>query len=163
MERSFRQIYEHHHPPMRFLTEMGNPLPKAFKDAAEFIINTDLRTVLTAEDFQPSKAVELVEDARTWRAELDIEGHGYLLQAAVVELAKRLSEDPGNAYLLDELMQAVHATDTLPFPVDLGEVQNIYYQLTNSSTGNSLLASGASATTVHALGERLKVRTPSAA
>jgi len=160
MEQSFRQLYEHHYPRMRFLSEMGNPLPKAFKDAAEFLINTDLRNVLTADDFHPSRVVDLVEDAQTWRAELDIEGHGYLLQAALVACAHKLAADPGNASTLDGLMQAVEMLETLPFQVDLGEVKNIYYRLTNSSDGNALLKSGASPTTVHALGERLKVRTP---
>ena len=104
--------------------------------------------------------VDLVEDAQTWRAELDIEGHGYLLQAALVACAHKLAADPGNASTLDGLMQAVEMLETLPFQVDLGEVKNIYYRLTNSSDGNALLKSGASPTTVHALGERLKVRTP---
>ena len=135
IEHVFRQLYEHHYSPMRFLTEMGNPLPKSFKDAAEFIINTDLRAALSAESIVPTRIEALVADARTWNAELDVEGHGYLLQKTLVRLMRQMFEEPANSDLLQSISQAVKMSESLPFPLNLGEVQNLYYRL-RQSLGN---------------------------
>ncbi|MBN1856953.1 MAG: DUF3536 domain-containing protein [Dehalococcoidia bacterium] len=129
IEQVFRQLYEHHFPPMRYLTEMGNPLPKAFKDAAEFIINTDLRRVIDADTLDGARIETLVIDAHTWGSELDLEGHGYLLQKALGRMIRTLSDNPDDTNLLSALTAAVDMSHALPFPVDLGEVQTPYYRM----------------------------------
>ena len=162
IEQVFRQLYEHHYSPMRFLTEMGNPLPKAFKDAAEFIINSDLRIALSAENMAPTRIETLVADARTWNAELDIEGHGYLLQKTLVRMMRLLFEEPGNAGLLQNLARAVEMSASLPFPLHLGEVQNLYYRLRQSLSNDSAAGSMTEPQreALITLGEQLKVRAP---
>jgi hypothetical protein len=44
-EAHYREIYELRVPLMRFLTDLGIPLPRAFQAAAEFTINGDLRRI----------------------------------------------------------------------------------------------------------------------
>ncbi len=129
IEQVFRQLYEHNYPPMRFLTEMGNPLPKAFKDAAEFILNTDLRRALTAEELDVSRIENLVSNARIWDSELDVEGHGYLLQQTLARMMRALFDDPDDESLLERIIAAVDLAASLPFPLDLGQVQTLYYRM----------------------------------
>ena len=133
IEQVFRQLYEHHYPPMRFLTEMGDPLPKAFKDAAEFIINTDLRRALSLEGFDPPRIQALVTDAQTWGSELDNAGHGYLLQLTLQAMMTECSQSPDEEGLLSRVASAVELSHGLPFPLDLGEVQTLYYCMIGSS------------------------------
>ena len=166
IEQVFRQLYEHHYPPMRYLTEMGNPLPKAFKDAAEFIINTDLRRVIDADTLDGSRIQALVADAHTWGSELDLEGHGYLLQRTLGRMMSALFDNPDDADLLSALTAAVEMSHVLPFQVDLGEVQTLYYRmLSTARQERKVRADGgdeAAAAWLHqfdVLGGHLKVRT----
>ena len=129
IEQVFRQLYEHHYPPMRFLTEMGNPLPKAFKDAAEFILNTDLRRALDADEIDVPRIKSLVATAHTWGSELDSEGHGYLLQKTLTCMMRGVFDNPDDEALLERLSVAVRMADSLPFPLDLGQVQTLYYRM----------------------------------
>ncbi|RPI08219.1 MAG: DUF3536 domain-containing protein, partial [Acidobacteriales bacterium] len=129
IEKVFRQLYEHHYPPMRFLTEMGNPLPKPFKDAAEFIINTDLRRVLTAKEPNLARVEALVSSATAWGAELDTEGHGYLLRLLLGRMMEAFASKPDEGEAIARLTAAVGLSQRLPFPIDLGEVQYRYYRL----------------------------------
>lgn len=166
IEQVFRQLYEHHFPPMRFLTEMGDPLPKAFKDAAEFIINTDLRRALSLEGFDPARIETLVTDAKTWGSELDNEGHGYLLQLTLGAMMTELFESPEDESLLSRLIAAVELSHRLPFPLDLGEVQTTYYRMLGmarsakqqeAESGNDSAREWLAR--FDSLGEHLKVRT----
>ncbi|MFW6103134.1 MAG: DUF3536 domain-containing protein, partial [Chloroflexota bacterium] len=129
IEQVFRQVYEHSFSSMRFITEMGNPLPKAFKDAAEFIINTDLRRLLSAETCDIDAIESLVDNARTWNSELDKEGHGYLLQNVLTRMITRFAEEPDNVDLLERLIGAIELSRELPFPLDLGKIQTTYYRM----------------------------------
>lgn len=129
IEQVFRQLYEHNYPPMRFLTEMGNPLPKAFKDAAEFILNTDLRRALTSDELDVARIENLVSNARIWNSELDAEGHGYLLQQTLARMMTQFFENPADEELLDRITAAVDLSVNLPFPLDLGQVQTLYYRM----------------------------------
>jgi len=166
IEQVFRQHYEHHNPPMRFLTEMGNPLPKAFKDAAEFIINTDLRRVLTDEQLDLKRVDGLLSGAAGGGAELDAEGHAYLLRLSLRRMMESLSRSPDDESALERLAAAVELAQRLPFPIDLGEVQHLYYHLIPSAreehrkqaeAGDAVAARWLAA--FDKLGDRLRVRT----
>jgi alpha-amylase/alpha-mannosidase (GH57 family) len=165
IEQVFRQVYEHNFSAMRFITEMGNPLPKAFKDAAEFIINTDLRRLLSGETCETESIKSLVDNARTWGSELDNAGHGYLLQNVLGRMMTRFVDGPDNIDLLERLIDAVELRLALPFPTDLGEVQTMFYRMlpttrqewqTKADGGDEVAKQWMEKFDL--LGERLKVR-----
>ena len=166
IEQVFRQVYEHSFSSMRFMTEMGNPLPKAFKDAAEFIINTDLRRLLSAESCDTAAIKSLVDNARTWNSELDNEGHGYLLQNALTRMITRFAQEPDNIDLLERLIEAIELSRGLPFPVDLGKVQTTYYRMLDTTRQERKAAAESRDEAAqewlekfHILGNQLMVRT----
>jgi len=166
IEQVFRQLYEHQYPPMRFLTEMGNPLPKAFKDAAEFILNTDLRRALTADELNVSHIENLVSNSRIWGSELDSEGHGYLLQQTLTRMMGDVFDSPDDESLLERLTAAVDLSCHLPFTPDLGQVQTLYYRMLPKARSDRKVRAEAGDEAAKgwldrfdALGVRLKVRT----
>jgi alpha-amylase/alpha-mannosidase (GH57 family) len=168
IEQVFRQLYEHQYPPMRFLTEMGNPLPKAFKDAAEFILNTDLRRALTADELDATRIESLVSNSRIWCSELDVEGHGYLLQQTLTRMMREVFVAPDDEALLERMSAAVDLSRSLPFPLDLGQVQTLYYRMVptaRSERAESARAGDAAARgwleRFDSLGTHLKVRSES--
>ncbi len=129
IETAFRQLYERHYPPMRFLTDLGHPLPKAFHAAAEFIINADLRRALSGDVLEAERIQNLLDEANVWNIELDNEGLAYLFQQSLGGLMRRFKDSPEDIDLLKELVDLVSLARSMPLTVDLWEIQNLYYEM----------------------------------
>ncbi len=129
IEVAYRQLYEHHFPPMRFLSDMGGPVPKAFYAAVEFILNTDLRKAFSSETLDVERIKGLLEEAGKWNVELDTEGLGYLLQHTLREMMTRFVSSREDIDLLKNLADSMVLVRSLPFPIDLWKVQNIYHEM----------------------------------
>ena len=93
VETAYRQVYDMHHPLMLFLTDLGNPLPRAFHGAAEFILNTDMRSELSSSVIDVERVEGLLDDASAWGVELDTEGLSYMLQRNCEELMEAFASD----------------------------------------------------------------------
>ena len=132
IEAVYRQVYEHHYPPMRFLSELGNPIPRSFHSAAEFILNSELRKAVSSDTLDPERIRSLLDETQTWEAELDNEGLSYFLQQNLEQMAARLADTPEDIDLLKELLTAMEITRSVPFVVDLWKVQNLYHEILQS-------------------------------
>ena len=129
IEAAYRQLYEHHFSPMRFLSDLGNPVPKAFQSAAEFILNTDLRQSFSGETLEVDRITSLLEEAKAWNVELDTEGLGYMMQQALETIMARLVSTPDDITVMENLVDAVVLARSVPFAIDLWKVQNLYYEM----------------------------------
>jgi hypothetical protein len=128
-EAGYRQIYERRAPLMRFLTELGVPLPRAFHTAAEVVLNSDLRRAFLEETPDPERVRALLEEARTRGVELDTAGLAYVLKQTIERLAERFRTEPAQLSFLESLEGVAGLVHTLPFEVDLWKAQNAYYGL----------------------------------
>jgi alpha-amylase/alpha-mannosidase (GH57 family) len=133
IETAYYQVYEHHYPPMRFLAELGYPIPKSYQSAAEFILNAGLRRALSNDVLDLEHISSLLGEVQTWQVELDTEGLSYLLQQSLEKMIARLVATPEDVALLNVLLAAAQLTRSAPFPVELWKVQNQYYKLLHSS------------------------------
>jgi len=129
MEANYRQLYERHYPLMRFLADLGTPLPKSFHSAAEFILNIDLRVALSSDTLEIERIRGLLDEARIWDIDIDTEGLQYELQRTLERMMSSFMSAPEEFPLLNNLVAAVELTRSSPFVVDLGKVQNLYYQM----------------------------------
>jgi hypothetical protein len=132
IETAYRQLYEHHYPPMRFLSELGGPVPRAFHSAAELIINIDLHRAVNSEVIDTASIKKLVETARTWQVELDADGIGYDLKEKLEEMMSELVNEADNLDALKNILDAVILVRSLPLPVDLWKVQDLYWGMLQS-------------------------------
>jgi alpha-amylase/alpha-mannosidase (GH57 family) len=132
IEAVYHQVYEHHYPPMRFLSELGNPIPKSFHSAAEFILNSELRKAVSGDTLDPERIKSLLDETQTWGVELDTEGLSYFLQQNLERMTARLIATPEDINLLKELLAAMEIIRSVPFVVDLWKVQNIYHEMFQS-------------------------------
>jgi hypothetical protein len=128
-EVAYRELYEHHYPLMRFLTEIDNPLPEALLSAAEFILNADLRRELSRESLDVERITGLLDDARGWNITLDNEGLGYLLRRTLEKMMTRFASTSEDLDLLKNLVASVTLVRSVSLAVDLGKVQNLYYEM----------------------------------
>jgi hypothetical protein len=127
IEVAYRQLYETHYPPMRFLSDLGNPVPQAFRSAAEFILNSDLSRAFQSDTLDTESVRHLLDEAMTWHIELDNEGLGYMLQKALGKIMTGLVSIPEDTALLKNVLASVKLARSTPFEVDLWKVQNLYY------------------------------------
>jgi len=132
IEAAYYQVYEHYYPPMRFLSELGYPVPKSFHSAAEFILNGGLRKAVSAETLDLERIRSLLEETQTWQVELDTEGLSYLLQNTLERMMINLVGVPENMGFLQELLAGTEILPSLPFQVDLWKVQNLYHEMLES-------------------------------
>lgn len=127
-ETAYRQIYEHHTPLMRFLTDLGVPLPRSLRTAGEFILNADLRRQFTLADPDYDDVRRLLDEAKVWRLELDCAGLAFTLQGTFEALAAAAAAAPSRANL-ERLEHMAAMARVLPFDVSLWEAQNVFYHM----------------------------------
>jgi hypothetical protein len=128
-EASYRQIYEHHGPLMRYLMDIGAPMPPSFAAAAELVINANLRGVLEEAPIGSERLEEYLEDARTWAITLDEDGLAFAARNTLKALAIEYERNPDDRELLEALGTSSAAVKLLPFRVDLSEVQNRFWNV----------------------------------
>ncbi|MFC2041671.1 DUF3536 domain-containing protein, partial [Chloroflexota bacterium] len=133
IEAAYHQLFEHHYPPMRFLSELGNPIPKSFHSAAEFILNSELRKAVSGDTLDSERIKSLLNETQTWKVELDAEGLSYFLQHTLEQMIARLVDTPEDIDLLKELQTAMEIIHSVPFAVDLWKVQNLYHEMLQST------------------------------
>jgi alpha-amylase/alpha-mannosidase (GH57 family) len=133
IERAYRQLYEHHYSPMRFLSELGGPVPRAFHSAAELIINIDLHRAVNGDTVDVEAVRGLINTAGKWQITVDSEGIGYDLKITLEKMMTKLASAPGEVDSLKQLAEAVMLARELPFPVDLWKVQNLCWEMSKVS------------------------------
>jgi alpha-amylase/alpha-mannosidase (GH57 family) len=128
-EAHYREIYELRVPLMRFLTDLGIPLPRAFQAAAEFTINRDLRRIFEGEEFDAEPMRRLLNEASSVKVALDVTTLEYTLRKAIEKMMRQLDAAPDDGNLLHAIQRAVGLGASLPFEINLWTVQNIYYEM----------------------------------
>jgi alpha-amylase/alpha-mannosidase (GH57 family) len=128
IEKSFRPLFEQLYPPARFSAELGGPVPEAFHSAAELIINMDLHRAVKSDHIDAVQVRDLINTAEKWQIKTDTAGIGYHLKGNLEQMAAALAEDPSDARLKN-VLAAVSLAWGLPFPVDLWNVQNIFWDM----------------------------------
>ncbi|MGH7545698.1 MAG: DUF3536 domain-containing protein, partial [Gemmatimonadota bacterium] len=128
-ESAYRHLYEDHAPLMRFVADLGNPLPKSFTMTAEFVLNTSLRRALEAETLDLERIETLLEEAGRWKVPLDAAGLRYALERTLDAMAEWLRDGAADPALLQALSATTDLVGRLPFDVDLWKLQNEYYDL----------------------------------
>ena len=168
-EALYRRFYADHASLMRFLTNLSLSPPQPLKMAAEFLVNTDLRRALEAPQFDIARIHRFLEEAKSMSADLDVSGIEYAARRTLIRLANEFRQYPGDLDRIQALSAAIDMVTALPFEVNLWEPQNIYYEILQSlypTLGKKAREHDDAAQqwtrTFLALGEKLRVRVPSA-
>lgn len=128
-ESAYRDLYRNHAPLMRFMADLGLPLPEAFKTTAEYVLNTDLHRTLTRETLDLERVSELLAEVQSAKVELDAKGLSYAFERTLERLARELATDPADVKGLATLQTIATMARSMPFDVDVWQVQNIYFAL----------------------------------
>jgi alpha-amylase/alpha-mannosidase (GH57 family) len=143
-EAAHIKLYDRNADLMRFLVELQIPLPKTFRASAEFALNHHLRKEFLGEAPSLQRVAPLIEEARAVNVSLDLPTLEYALRNRLEQMAERLSDSPADALLWPRFRAAVELARSLPFPINLWQVQNLFYEqlrvLARKSRGGIRLA-----------------------
>jgi hypothetical protein len=112
---------------MRFLAELGLPIPRSLRLAAEFVLNRELRRTLAVESVDLSRAETLLFEALALSVNLDAEGLSYAISQTLEALASD-AVPVSETERLQQLADLAALAKSLPFKVDLWRVQNAFYR-----------------------------------
>ena len=132
-EASYRQIYEHHAPLLRFLAELRAPMPRVLRVTAEFVINAELRRELENDDTNELRIRQLLEAARRENIPLDATGIEYALRMRLNRWAHEWEEDPQNPDLLQRITDLAGLARAMPFTANLWRVQNVFDRVAHTA------------------------------
>jgi len=128
-EELYRHLYEDSQPLMRFLSELGVPIPRAFLTAAEVTVNADLRHTLAEPRPSIERLEQLFREAETWQLDLDHPGLAYAVQEAMETLATEWRANPRDVALMETLAGLARVAAHIREPINTWRVQNIAYEL----------------------------------
>ena len=116
-------------------------IPRAFSAAAEFVLNSRLRRAMGSDQLDFEAIRHLIADAESAHVALDVPTLEYTLRTKLERMAESLRADPTNDELLQGLDSAVGMARSLPLEVNLAKIQNIGYELRQTTYNNFQLKS----------------------
>jgi len=128
-EAAYLQLYKDHAPLMRFVANLGTPMPREFAGAMEYAVNSLLRRACVSDELNAERIQSLLREAQASKVKLDETTLEYNLRRRVEHLSARFSADPLNVEKLADLASALKITKLMPFPVTLWSAQNHAYAL----------------------------------
>ena len=132
-EETYRGLYEQNAPLLRFLANIGSPIPAVLATAATVTINAHIRRALAAEQPDVDHVRSLVAEGQRIGITLDGDSLGFALKAALGRLLAAARGRPNQVAYLTALDEAVLLAKEMPFAVDLGAVQNRVWELVRAS------------------------------
>lgn len=125
-EAAYRQIYEHHAPLTHFLRDLGVPLPKAIRTAAEFAVNSRLRLAFANDEMDLEQVRKLLEEARSSGIALDSTTLEYTLRRTIERLFERFAKENHDPAFVERLNAIIEMARSLPFEVVFWSAQNVW-------------------------------------
>jgi hypothetical protein len=136
-EAMYRQVYEHHAPFMRFLSELHVPLPPILRTTAEFVLGSAVQRALMEQELDLDRIRMLLQAARHDGVNLDIPGLESALRQRLNAQVEQWALKPGDPEALEMVAALVSLARVPPLEVDLWKSQNVYYQLVEALSGVS--------------------------
>ena len=127
-EAAHIRLYARDADVMRFLTDLQIPLPETFRTSARFALNYHLRREFLSDEPVLQRVAPLIEEAKAIKVDLDVLTLEYALRNRLEQLAERLVDFPVDPRSLSRFRAAVELALSLPFPVNLWQVQNLFYE-----------------------------------
>lgn len=131
-EAMYRQIYDNHAPLIRFLTEVHMPFPQVLSVTSDFVMNAALRHAFQDDPFDLRRICTLLDTVRREKITLDAAGLSYTLSGRINSLMQALAAMPEDLATLQRMNEIFGMIKSLPFPVNLWKVQNLFYELKQS-------------------------------
>jgi hypothetical protein len=135
VERSLRQINEHHYSIVKVMRQLHAPLPRVLALTEEFILNTDLLNLLESDETDIQRLQKLVEKVKEESFNVDRTTLNFLVSTKVNIMMRAFADHAHDPSLLENAESLLRILHPLSLNLDLWEAQNIYF-----SVGKQLFA-----------------------
>jgi alpha-amylase/alpha-mannosidase (GH57 family) len=125
---AYQEIFDNQAPLIRFLNNLGIPVPAAFQSAAEIALNSELKRAFERPEFDIDGIQGSFKEAAATRVKLDVSGLEYALRTRMEKEADAFALQPADLDHTQRFRKLLEFAATLPFPVNLWEVQNLCYR-----------------------------------
>jgi alpha-amylase/alpha-mannosidase (GH57 family) len=161
VEASFREIYNDNYQLMTILEQSELPLPPAFTNVAQFLVNQDMQTLFSNGNLNTRELQRLNGELKKWNLKFTNKS-SFRLAASERLYAEIKKLDVGTAPLrtLENLNNTLEALQQTGLQVDFWKSQNLYCSMLRGyQTGEWVFASKEWETEFKRLGQLLKVKT----
>ena len=125
----YRNFHDEHAHLIRFVTDLGVPLPQRFRLAVDFTLNSDLLDAFSGETVDLDKSRSIIEEIKRTGVKPDAVTLEFSLRRTIDGLFAKFVASPMEPGLLRRLQDTIDLVLSLPFEVRLWEAQNTYYSL----------------------------------
>jgi alpha-amylase/alpha-mannosidase (GH57 family) len=131
----YRNFHDEHAHLIRFVTDLGVPLPRRFRLAVDFTLNSDLLDAFSTEEVDLNRSKAILDEIRLTGVRPDAVTLEFSLRQTVQRLFARFEANPNEPGLLVRLEETIELVRSLPFEVRLWEAQNTYYSVMRNYAG----------------------------
>ena len=124
---SLRQLYHHHGSILDISSKLGVPLPPAFVEVAQSVLNDEIALALKASPVDAAKLRRATELIAQFDLSVDRSGLGLSLTETLNANADEFLAEPGNPVHLEHIAEILEAVAPLGLELNLWRVQNIFF------------------------------------
>jgi alpha-amylase/alpha-mannosidase (GH57 family) len=132
LESRYRLITERYTPLMKFLQDLGAPLPEALQTAADFILHVEICREFNSDQTDVQRLAALFDEARARKVDVFDPEMCYVVKGKMERLVAALANKPEDLEVLRALEDIGRLVRPLPLNLNLWKVQNIYYETMQS-------------------------------
>jgi alpha-amylase/alpha-mannosidase (GH57 family) len=129
LESRFRLITERYTPLMKFLQNVGAPLPAGLETAREYVLHEDIRHALEAEPVNLERLQSLILEAQTSKRNVLDADISFVVKNRLEQMIEQLAAEPAQISRISALDQLARLVMPLPLGLNLWKVQNTYWEL----------------------------------
>ena len=129
LENRNRLIAERYTPLMRFLEDLGTPLPPALKTAADFILHIDIVNQFESDQTDVERLNALLEEARRRKVHVWDDELSFAITRKMERLIALLQESFGDATLASHIQQLAGIVRNMPFDPNQWRMRNKYWKM----------------------------------
>jgi alpha-amylase/alpha-mannosidase (GH57 family) len=131
----YKNFHDEHAHLVRFVTDLGVPLPRRFRLAVDFTLNSELLDAFSNGEVDLPKSRAILDEIRRTGVKPDAVTLEFALRRTIEHLFTRFVANPMEPGLLQRLDETIDLVLSLPFQVRLWEAQNTYYSMMRDYAG----------------------------
>ncbi len=127
IEASYREIYKNNAALMNFSHRLSIPIARPLLVSTEYILNIDIKRLFETEEIDLERLSMLIEEAKRWPISLETTTLNFVAGKWIDSAMKRLKINPDNVMLLENIVNVIRLSQTIPLQPDTWKAQNIYF------------------------------------
>jgi hypothetical protein len=129
LENRNRLIAERYTPLMRFLDDLGTPLPLALKTAADFILHIDIVNEFESDETNVEHLITLLDEVKRRKVDVWDDELSFAISRKMERLIAQLQERPGDAALAERAEKLAGIIHDMPIDPNQWRVRNKYWKM----------------------------------